>query len=91
MRFSVRIYGEDERYLPVESTKQQITGILRALNLNKDWIEVDIPGEERPIIFRQTGDVIDDVVGPMVNQRVLVDIIRTSEGKYIFQYIQLEE
>jgi len=74
-----------------ESTKHQITGILRALNLNKDWIEVDIPGEERPVIIRQTGDVIDDVVGPMVNQQVLVDVIKTSEGKYVFQDIQLEE
>ena len=71
--------------------EKQLSGILRALHLDKDWIEINIPEEAEAIRIYQTGDVIDDIVGPMVNQRVLVDVLLTPDGKYRFQDIQSDE
>lgn len=74
-----------------ELIEKQLSGILRALHLDKDWIEINIVEEAEAIRIYQTGDVIDDIVGPMVNQRVLVDVLVTSDGKYLFQDIQSDE
>ena len=71
--------------------EKQLSGVLRALHLDKDWIEINIPEETEAIRIYQTGDVIDDIVGPMVNQRVLVDVLLTVDGKYLFQDIQSDE
>lgn len=71
--------------------EKQLLGVLRALHLDKDWIEISIPEETEAIRIYQTGDVIDDIVGPMVNQRVLVDVLLTADGKYLFQDIQSDE
>ena len=59
--------------------------------MDKDWIEINIPEETGTIRIYQTGDVIDDIVGPMVNQRVLVDVLLAADGKYLFQDIQSDE
>jgi tetratricopeptide (TPR) repeat protein len=75
----------------IKLTEKQLSGILRALHLDKDWIEINISKEFDAIRIYQTGDVIDDIVGPMVNQKVLVDVLVTPEGKYIFQDIQSDE
>lgn len=70
----------------------QLRGILRALHLDRDWIVIDIPEEGgRNVRVRDTGDVIDDVIGPMVNQTVVVDVIIKPDGNYSFRDIQLEE
>lgn len=71
--------------------EKQLSGVLRALHLDKDWIEINIPEETEAIRIYQTGDVIDDIVGPMVNQLVLVDVLLTADGKYLFQDIQSDE
>jgi hypothetical protein len=72
--------------------EKQISGILRALHLDKDWIEITIPEKDNEsIMIFQTGDVIDDLVGPMVNQRVMVDVLVKPDGKYIFRDIQSDE
>ncbi len=70
-----------------------LVGTLRGLHLDGDWIEVTIiDGEqEKHIKVTKTGEVIDDIVGPMVNRRVLVDALKTSLGEYHFQDIQIDE
>lgn len=67
----------------------QLAGVLRALDLDRDWIEVTIM-DQGPTHVRveKAGDVIDDVVGPMVNRRVTVDAVRKIDGKYVFRDIQ---
>lgn len=74
-----------------ETEEKQLSGTLRALHLDKDWIEINVPEKTDPIRVFQTGDVIDDMVGPMVNQRVIVDVLLTDDGKYLFQDIQSDE
>jgi len=74
-----------------ELEEKQLSGILRALHLDKDWIELNVPEESDAVRIYQTGDVIDDIVGPMVNQQVLVDVLLSADGRYLFQDIQSDE
>lgn len=64
--------------------------MLRGLHLDKDCIEINIPEKNQTIRILKTGEVIDDVIGPMVNHRVIVDVVLKS-GKYIFCDIEPEE
>jgi hypothetical protein len=76
-----------------DGEKFRLIGTLRGLHLDKDWIEVTIfeNQTEEHIKVINTGEVIDDMVGPMVNRTVLVDTIRTPDGRFIFQDIQIDE
>lgn len=68
-----------------------LKGVLRALHLDQDWLEVTVPGPpEEHIKVEDTGDALDDVVGPMVNRQVRVLALRRG-GKYMYRDIELEE
>jgi hypothetical protein len=71
----------------------QLKGTLRGLQLDQDWIEVNINGENERIYDAK--DEIDDVIGPMVNRRVVVEVLersdRSPDRKYSLRDIQLEE
>ena len=70
---------------------ETIRGTLRALHLDKDWLEVatmDNPPQHLKI--EEAGDVLDDVVGPMVNRLVNVSVFRRGR-KLVYQDIELEE
>lgn len=71
-------------------TEKQLKGVLRALHLDKDWIEINIPQENKTVRIYQADEVIDDIVGPMVNHHVIVDVM-VKGGKYIFRDIEPEE
>lgn len=72
-----------------EETK--LKGVLRALNLDKDFIEVTLSDTQQRVVIFGAGEVIDDVVGPMVNRQVSVDVLVKSDGKYYFRDIQADE
>ena len=76
-----------------EDKRIQLTGTLRGLQLDSDWIEVSINGKNEKILDAK--EDIDDLIGPMVNRRVVVDVIekinRSQEKVYLYQDIQLEE
>lgn len=75
---------------PTEST-ETIRGTLRALHLDKDWLEVaTINNRPQHLKIEEAGDVLDDVVGPMVNRLVNVSVIRRGK-KLVYQDIELEE
>jgi hypothetical protein len=65
-------------------------GILRGLHLDQDWLEVATAEQEKDIHISQTGDVLDDVVGPMVNRKIVVTALFTG-SKYLYRDIELEE
>jgi hypothetical protein len=70
----------------------KLRGILRGLQLDNDWIEIhETAGEQRLIRISETGDVIDDVIGPMVNRPVIVDVVKKSSTRYAYRDIQLDE
>ena len=68
---------------------ERIIGVLRAVHLDKDWLEVH-SNDGATIHVERAGDPIDDIVGPMVNHRVLVDVVVRGK-KRLFRDIQLDE
>lgn len=70
-----------------EVKTEELTGTLRALHLDRDWIEVALPDGQH-IQVHQTGDVIDDIVGPLVNHKVTVEATVQPDGRRIFRDIQ---
>lgn len=74
-----------------ESTEEQapedLRGTLRAVHLDKDWLDVVVDGESMHIVGLQ--DAVDDVIGPMVNREVLVKVIR-QKGKKQIKFVDIE-
>jgi hypothetical protein len=75
----------------MQDAEIQLIGVLRGLQLDDDWIDIDLPGESAPTRIIEVGEAIDDVIGPMVNHRVVVDVVKKPNGKYAFRDIQSEE
>jgi hypothetical protein len=63
-----------------------LTGLLRALHLDKDWIEVLVDGEL--VSIHRVGEAVDDVIGPMVNRPVSVRAVQTRPNHFIFRDIE---
>lgn len=51
--------------------RHQMAGVLRALHLDKNWLEVTVSAGNH-VRCDTVHDMLDDVVGPMVNQEVVV-------------------
>ncbi|GAB4473074.1 MAG: hypothetical protein OHK0037_33330 [Elainellaceae cyanobacterium] len=70
-----------------------LKGTLRNLHLDDDWIEISINGKSQKIYG--AGEEIDDRVGPMVNRRVVAEVLERSdkslEKRYSLRDLQLEE
>lgn len=77
----------------VATTKDEmrvdLRGILRAVHLDKDWLEVVVDGVPNHVEGLQ--DAVDDVIGPMVNRLVVVRAIRTSQKKLKFLDIEFAD
>ena len=65
--------NEDE-----QGTEKDIQGVLRALHLDRDWIEITVEGRQSLRIDEVTEEV-DDRIGPMVNQPVVVRVFESGE------------
>ncbi len=63
-------------------------GILRAVHLDKDWLEITSDGQRSKIT--EVGETVDDVVGTMVN-RAVVQAIKKADGRHTLVDIQAEE
>src|SRR5262249_24034913 len=61
----------------LEEQVVQVRGVLRGLQLDKDWLEVNVTegGQQVTKRIEGTTDVLDDIVGPMVNHRVVVTAV----------------
>jgi hypothetical protein len=79
---------------PSQSDTQQIdvelSGILRGLHLDEDWLEVAVKNAEgqRTVRIYEAGDTLDNVVGPLINREVIVDALLLSNGKHLLRDIQ---
>jgi hypothetical protein len=65
-----------------------LRGILRAVHLDKDWLEITSDGQRSKIT--EVGETVDDVVGTMVN-RAVVQAIKKADGRHTLVDIQAEE
>jgi hypothetical protein len=68
---------------------EELRGTLRAVHLDKDWLEVVVEGI--PIHIDGLQDTVDDVIGPMVNRSVIVRAVGVSQTKLRFVDIELAE
>lgn len=75
---------------PVAKELEPVTvrGILRAVHLDKDWLEV-MQEDHKEVRVNEVGETLDDVIGPMVNRKVTVQVGRDSNGRLHFRDIEL--
>jgi len=78
-----------EPTINAESTEVALRGILRAVHLEKDWIELYV--NDAPIRISGVGETVDDVIGPMVNHSVVVHVSRDRKSTYTFRDIEIED
>ncbi len=70
-------------------TEETVSGVLRALHLDEDWLEVTVGTDHLRV--HQVGDAVDDVIGPMVNHSVIVRIVRDARGTLHCRDIEPDE
>lgn len=71
------------------ATEVSLQGVLRAVDLEKDWLELYV--NRSPVKISGVVETVDDVIGPMVNRSVVVQAFRDSKGTYIFRDIEVED
>ncbi|MBI4641015.1 MAG: hypothetical protein HY731_09990 [Candidatus Tectomicrobia bacterium] len=71
----------------------QLRGVLHALHLDQDWLEITIDSStgQKSIRIYDAGETVDDVVGPMVNREVIIDAYVTHEDRHLLRDIQAAE
>ena len=82
-----------EQAQPDESAGEltaEFVGVLRALDLDKDWLKVELE-DGRHVEVKKLSQAVDDVIGPMVNKRVTVRAIKTKKGELRYQDIEHAE
>jgi hypothetical protein len=67
----------------------ELQGTLRAVHLDKDWLEVVVEGV--PTHIEGLQDAVDDLIGPMVNRLVRVRAVRSGSQKLRFMDIELPD
>ncbi len=72
-----------------EGTDEEVHGILRALHLDSDWIEV-IGYDEIRYRIERVSEEVDDRIGSMVNRPIVVHATRVNERLY-FRDIETDE
>jgi hypothetical protein len=82
------IREEVGQHAVVRAQQETIKGVLRAVHLDKDWL--DVVAESKPVHISGLKDAVDDVIGPMVNRPVLVRVVKVK-GKLRFIDIELDE
>lgn len=71
------------------AAEEELTGILRAVDLEHDWLDV-LVGEAR-VRVHGVGDPVDDLIGPLVNHRVIVTAERDSKDRLRFVDIEPDD
>ena len=72
-----------------DGTEEEIIGTLRAVDLEKDFLDVIVNGQ--PLHIVGLGDAMDDVIGPMVNKTVKVHVVRQARGALRFRDVELDD
>ena len=69
--------------------EQELIGVLRALDLDNDWLDIFVDGNHKKVVG--VGEVVDDLIGPMVNREVKVRVRKGKRGALAFVDIEQEE
>ncbi len=74
------VWAEQERQTrkpEVSLRRQTHAGVLRAVHLDRDWLEVAVGDSHIKVVG--VGEQVDDVIGPFVNKRVLIHVASDGE------------
>lgn len=71
-----------------QGNEETLNGTLRAVHLDKDWLEVSVGSNQMRVVG--VGEQVDDVIGPMVNKPVAVRVV-SRDGKHEFLDIEQRE
>jgi hypothetical protein len=74
---------------PSKFTEETLTGVLRAVHLDRDWLEVTVDKDH--IRVEGVGEAVDDLIGPMVNRPVTVLVVKDRQGRRLFRDIEPSE
>jgi hypothetical protein len=87
-RQAIQAVLRNERVTAEEAGKEVISleGILRAVHLDRDWLEIAVGQKHFKIVG--VAETYDDIVGPLVNRPVAVRATRDSKG--ILAFIDIE-
>lgn len=77
----------DDAQTPTSETVQ-LRGVLRALHLERDWLELAV--DQTTVRVGGLVDAVDDIIGPLVNRKVVVTA-RHIKAKYEFLDIEADE
>jgi hypothetical protein len=80
--------GRDPATSDSSGPEEEIIGVLRAVDLEKDFLNVIVNGQALHVIGLE--DAMDDVIGPMVNKPVKVRVVRSTKG-IRFRDIEFDE
>lgn len=69
--------------------EQELVGILRGLHLDDDWLDIIVEGKPKKVAG--VGEVVDDLIGPMVNKEVKVRVRKGKRGSLMFVDIEQNE
>jgi hypothetical protein len=78
-----KVEGTSDEYAVPET----ISGVLRGLHLDEDWIE--IVGDQDVTRIAGLQDTLEDVIGPMTNRRVAATIVR-SRKKHSVRLVDID-
>jgi hypothetical protein len=79
------------RHQPDDANRMEepLRGVLRAVHLDEDWLEVTVEGQLVRIV--EVREAVDDVIGPMINRPVILRTVRDARGRRLFRDIEPEE
>jgi hypothetical protein len=81
--------AEPERRTGEQAEEITLRGVLRAVHLEKDWLELVV--DDSLLHIAGVGETVDDVIGPMVNHLVAVQATRDNKGSFAFRDIELDD
>lgn len=84
-----QLHKKGEESASRDDTPEELKGVLRAVHLDEDWLDVVVNGQSLHVVGLQ--DAIDDLIGPMVNRTVHVRVLRTPQQKLKFVDIELTD
>jgi hypothetical protein len=70
---------------------KELRGLLRGLHLDQDWLELTQESDGLHVRIVDAGEALDDVVGPMVNRKVIVTVEVIDHQRLRYRDIELDE
>jgi hypothetical protein len=75
--------------LAAGDVEETLRGVLRAVHLDKDWLELVIGPQH--VTVHEVSEAVDDLIGSLLNKSVIVETLKQPSGRYKFREIMAAE